>query len=184
MLPSGVFSENYEQDKAILRTRLRWSWFFILLLLLALGPLIIPEAYLGALCLMSIFLIAVLGLQILVGYCGQINLGQSSFMGVGGIIGCWAAMKFNLSIEPTLIIGGLASAVYGLIFALPAIRLKGYYLALTTLAAQFIFHFVFTRVPSDFFFGTYGGFPVKSLSLLTGTTLNSPNSIYFYFLCI
>jgi len=133
---------------------------------------------------MGVFMVAVLGLQILVGYCGQMNLGQSAFMGVGGLMGCLAAMRFNLPVEAALIIGGLAGSVYGLIFAIPAIRVKGYYLALTTLAAQLIFNFVFTRLPKEFFLGTYGGFPVSSPRLLIGIQLTSPASMYYLILVV
>lgn len=179
MLPCGVFAESYEKDKALIRTRWQWCWLIGFLVLLALLPAILSEALLGPISLLGIFLIAVVGLQILTGYCGQVNLGQSSFMGVGGLMGCLAAMRLGLSIVPSLIIGGLAGAVYGLIFAIPAIRVKGFYLSLTTLVAQFVFTFIFTRVPREFFLGTYGGFPVDSPSLITGQTLTSPRSIYY-----
>ena len=179
MLPCGIFAESYEKDKALIQTRGQWYWLIGFLVLLALLPAILSEALLGPISLLGIFLIAVVGLQILTGYCGQVNLGQSSFMGVGGLMGCLAAMRFGLPVEPTLIIGGLAGAAYGLIFAIPAIRVKGFYLALTTLVAQFVFTFLFTRVPRDFFLGNYGGFPVDSPSLITGQTLTSPQSIYY-----
>jgi branched-chain amino acid transport system permease protein len=184
MLPSGTFPEKYEQDKAIIRTRLQWGLFLGFLVLLAFVPVLVSDATLGMLSLMGIFMVVVLGLQILVGYCGQINLGQSSFMGVGGLMGCLAAMRLNLPVEAALIIGGLAGAVYGLIFAIPAIRVKGFYLALTTMAAQLIFHFIFTRVPKEFFLGTYGGFPVASPTLLTGMQLTSPGSMYYLVLVV
>ncbi len=183
MLPCGTYSENYKQDKAFVRTRLQWGLLLAFLVLLAFVPVFVPEEWIGALCLIGILTIAVLGLQILVGYCGQINLGQSSFMGVGGLLGCLAAMRLGLSVEPSLIIGGLAAACYGLIFAIPAVRVKGMYLALTTLAAQFVFHFVFTRIPREFFLGNWGGFPVASPKLLTGTVLASAASMYYLIIC-
>ncbi len=184
MLPSGTFPENYEQDKAIIRTRLQWGLFVSFLVLLGFVPVLVSDATLGILSLMGIFMVAVIGLQILVGYCGQINLGQSSFMGVGGLLGCLVAVRLNLPVEAALIIGGLAGAVYGLIFAVPAIRVKGYYLALTTMAAQLIFHFIFTRVPQEVYLGTYGGFPVTPPKLITGAQLTSPASMYYLILVV
>jgi len=179
MLPAGVLTESYSQDKAIIRTKFRWCAFFGFLLFLAFLPTFISRAWLGAISLTAIYLIAVLGLQVVVGFCGQINLGQSAFMGVGGIIGCVAATKYHVPFEISLLIGGAAATVFGLFFALPAVRVKGFYLALTTLAAQFVFDFIFVRIPPEFFGGLYGGLHVDSITLLTGHTVTSHEATYY-----
>jgi len=179
MLPSGTITEKYEQDKAIIRTRLQWGLFAGLFILLFALPFFMPLGWLGALNLACIYLIAVLGLQIITGYCGQINIAQSAFMGVGGLLGATAATRLNLPFEAAIIIGGLAATVYGVIFALPAIRVKGFYLAVTTLAAQFIFEFIFVHIPPEFFGGLHGGLHVGEIRLLTGTTISSHTELYY-----
>jgi len=184
MLPAGLLTEKYEQDKAIVRTKFQWGIFLVFLVFLVALPFILPQSWLSPLCLFFVMLVSALGLQIVVGYCGQINLGQSSFMGVGGILGCLAATKYNVPFELSLLIGGFASMIYGLIFALPAVRVKGFYLALTTLAAQFVFDFIFVRIPPEFFEGLYGGLYVEPISLLNTFPITSPTGIYFVMLAV
>lgn len=184
MLPAGLMNETYSQDKALIRTKFRWCLFLSFLALLVIMPFLAPKAWLGALTLTFIYVIAVLGLQIVVGFCGQINLGQSAFMGVGGILGCLAATKYHVPFEFSLIIGGLASTVFGLLFSLPAMRVKGFYLALTTLAAQFAFDFVFVRIPPEFFGGVYGGLHVDKITFITGTTVTSHRGMYYVMMVI
>jgi len=179
MLPSGTYAESYGQDKGLMRTKTQLGWLIFLFVLLGVLPLIIPAAWVTFFCLMFIYLIAVLGLQIVTGYCGQVNLGQAAFMGVGGLIGCAVAMKSNLPFEAALIIGGLAAATYGLIFALPAVRVKGFYLCLTTIAAQFIFLFIMTHIPEEFFGGEFGAVRVEKITTAWGMTITSDAGRYY-----
>jgi len=179
MLPSGTFVEKYEQDKAIFRTRFQWVAFITFIVLLFCVPFFITTEWVEFITLTGITVIAVLGLQILTGYTGQINLGNSAFMGVGAFIGCLTSVKFGLSVEPALIVGGLAASIFGLIFAIPAGRVKGFYLALTTLAAQFIFYFIFSHIPGDWLTGITGVLDVGVPRLLTGTELTSVSSKYY-----
>jgi len=178
MLPAGTFSETYEQDKAFIRTRLQWGLFVFFLGLVFTLPLFVPSTMLGMVNLMGIFMVAAFGLQIVTGYAGLINLGQSALMGVGGFTGCLASMTLNTPIWLSLIIGALAACVYGLIFAIPAVRIKGFYLAVTTLAAQLIFAFIGNRIPREWFLGTSGGFRVTSPSFM-GIQVSSEASYYY-----
>ncbi|MFN8376701.1 MAG: branched-chain amino acid ABC transporter permease, partial [Anaerolineae bacterium] len=160
--PSGVFDTNYAQDIALNRTRLDKFWAyggFVFLLLLPLvtaaGPLglsIIPQSWIGITNRIAIFTIAVQGLNILVGYTGQISLGHAAFMAVGAYSAALMTAGFTLgegafTFPPlpfwlALPLAALFTGVIGLLFGLPSLRVKGFYLAMATLAAQFIIPWV------------------------------------------
>ncbi|PIU55843.1 MAG: branched-chain amino acid ABC transporter permease, partial [Chloroflexi bacterium CG07_land_8_20_14_0_80_51_10] len=138
-LPAGTLSESYDVDVAIVRTRLQWGLSVIGLALLFILPLFISsDRSLILLNTIGITIITVHGLNILTGYCGQINLGQVGFMAVGGYTSAILAIQFGLPFWVCLPLAGLTAALVGVIFGLPALRVKGFYLALATLAAQFI----------------------------------------------
>lgn len=150
--PSGVFDTSYAQDIAINRTRTdKWisNGLFILLLLIPLltieGPLglnIIPQLWIGTIIRIAIFIIAVQGLNILVGYTGQISLGHAAFMAVGAYSSAILARNLGMSFWVALPLSALFTGGIGLIFGLPSLRVKGFYLAMATLAAQFIIPWV------------------------------------------
>lgn len=162
MLPCGTYPRKYKEDKAIVRTRLQWLLFILFLILLFTAPLFLSTRYVGMLNMAAIVLIAVVGLQLTAGYCGQMNLGQSAFMGMGAYVTAALASHFHLPFWLALPIGGIGAALFGAIFGLPAVRVKGFYLALTTLAATFIFGFVMKRLPG---FGGEGGMAVPAATL-------------------
>lgn len=146
--PSGVFDTSYAQDFSLNRTRfdrILSNGLFILLLLLPLltiqGPLglnIIPQSFIGVIIRIAIFAISVQGLNILVGYTGQISLGHAAFMAVGAYSSAIMARELGMNFFIALPLSALFTGVVGLIFGLPSLRVKGFYLAMATLAAQFI----------------------------------------------
>jgi branched-chain amino acid transport system permease protein len=146
--PSGVFDVSYAQDIALNRTRgdkIISNGLLVAVLLLPLlsleGPLglnIIPQAWLGLLVRIAIYIIAVQGLNILVGYTGQISLGHAAFVGVGAYTGAVLARELGFSFWTALPAAALFTGLVGLLFGLPSLRVKGFYLAMATLAAQFI----------------------------------------------
>ena len=146
--PAGVFDTRYEQDFALNRTRNERALSiggFLLLLLLPLissaGPLglsIFPLHWVGTINNIAILTIAVQGLNILIGYCGQISFGQAAFMAVGGYTSAVLGIEFGLSFWLAVPISALFTGCIGIVFGLPALRVKGFYLAMSTLAAQFI----------------------------------------------
>lgn len=146
--PSGIFDTVYEQDISLNRTRTdKWlaNGLFLLALLIPLltiqGPLglnILPQSVVGVINRIAIFAIAVQGLNILVGYTGQISLGHAAFMAVGGYAGAIFARDLGLNFFLALPLAALFTGVVGLVFGLPSLRVKGFYLAMATLAAQFI----------------------------------------------
>lgn len=158
--PAGIFDTSYEQDMSLQRTlgdRLRSYGIFIILLIVPLlsrhGPLgldIVPPYLISTIITIAIFVIAAQGLNILIGYTGQISLGHAAFMAVGAYSGALLVKGFSmpigegfLTIPPlpfwlALPLAALFTGVVGLIFGLPSLRVKGFYLAMATLAAQFI----------------------------------------------
>lgn len=144
-MESGVFFTDYRADMALRRKPLEK----LRLALFAGGVVIFPflaDAYwLNLANQVAIATVGALGLNILVGYTGQISLGQGAFMAVGaystGILTARLGVPFGISI----LLGGLLTAAVGLVFGLPSLRLKGLYLAIATLAAQQIVEWVVTH---------------------------------------
>ncbi|TBR30323.1 MAG: branched-chain amino acid ABC transporter permease [Reyranella sp.] len=152
------------------------------MLLLILGPWYFSPRMLAIMNTSMIMAVAVLGLQINLGYAGQVNLGQAAFMGVGayasGVLANFSGLGFILVIP----LAGLASAVFGYLFGVVAARIKGFYLALTTLAAQFVFHFVVINLPSEWAGGAKG--LALAPASLFGFQFNSESSLYLLNLAV
>jgi branched-chain amino acid transport system permease protein len=136
--PCGTYDESYAKDMAIVRTRLQWIILVVGLIFLLSLPLFLGGRWLNLLNLIGISLIAVHGLNILTGYCGQISLGQAAFMAVGAYTSGVLTAKLGFPFWVALPCAALSAGVVGLIFGLPSLRVKGFYLAMATLAAQFI----------------------------------------------
>jgi branched-chain amino acid transport system permease protein len=146
--PAGVFDVTYGQDIALNRTRadkLISNGLFLLLLLIPLltkeGPFgldIIGQVWVGIIMRIGIFVIAVQGLNILTGYTGQISLGHAAFMAVGAYSAALFAREWGFSFWVAVPLAALFTGLVGLVFGLPSLRVKGFYLAMATLAAQFM----------------------------------------------
>lgn len=145
-LPAGTFNTNYRKDMAIVRTKMHWSFLAGFLIFVFTFPLYSPAYWLSLSILIGITLIAVLGLQILTGMCGQASLGQAAFMGVGAYVTAILTTKLGWSCWAALPCAGIAAALTGLIFGLSALRVKEFYLLVATIAAQFIFIWVVLRL--------------------------------------
>ena len=173
----GSFSETYSNDMALIRTR--WQWLALVLLLTALVcyPLVVSSGWIRFATITGITIISVLGLQILVGLTGQVSVGQSAFMGIGAYFAAIAAMKFHLPFPVPLLVGAAGAAIVGVMFGLPAARIKGFYLALTTLAAQFVFQFTIVRLPESWFGGS-AGISVAP-PVIFGMQINTTTGFYF-----
>jgi branched-chain amino acid transport system permease protein len=138
MLPGGVFNQTYAKDVAILRTRTQWLILAAALAFMALVPLFANDYWLGWLTKLFITIITVLGLHVLTGLCGQFSIGHAAFVGVGAYTVAILTTKYGVSGWLCLPISALVTGLVGLLFALPCFRLKGFYLAVSTLAASFI----------------------------------------------
>jgi branched-chain amino acid transport system permease protein len=136
--PCGTFDTTYKQDIAIIRTPLRWSLVFISLGVLLLIPVFGSYYMVSVLNSIAITIILVLGLQIVSGFCGQISFGQAAFMAVGAYISAILTTKVGFSFWVTLPLAGFLTGIFGLIGGAPSLRIKGFYLAIATLAIHFV----------------------------------------------
>jgi branched-chain amino acid transport system permease protein len=154
--PAGIFDVRYEQDMAVVRTGPQWGVLIGFLILLATLPLFAGSYFLSFMILTGISLIAVLGLNILTGYAGQISIGHQAFVAVGAYTTAVLMDSFHWNFWATLPLAGLAAAGVGVLFGLPSFRLKMLYLAMSTLAAQFIIIAFFNHAFPDYFHAVSG----------------------------
>jgi len=178
-LPAGVFAQTYDEDQALVRTRPQWYWFVALMIFLSILPYFGGGRVIGMMNTIWITLIAVVGLQINVGYAGQVNLGQSAFMGVGAYAAGALTFHFDLPIWITIPAAGISAALFGAMFGLAAVRVKGFYLALTTIAAQYVFAFAMLKLPKRWF-GQIEGLRLDPVSLLG---FEFDTDVRIYYLC-
>lgn len=137
-LPSGIFQESYAQDMAIFRTKTHWVLLLVFLAMLFTLPVYTSDRVLTITTIIGISIISVLGLNILTGYCGQISLGHAGFMAVGGYVSAILTAKLGWSFWAALPCAGLSAGLTGIIFGLPSLKIKGFYLIMATVAAHFI----------------------------------------------
>lgn len=141
-LPCRTFNETYEQDMAVFRTRLQW---LLLAVGIALGlcvPLVTGTYMLTIVITAMTIIIAALGIQLLTGYCGQISVGHSAFVAVGAYASALLVSQAGLSFWIAVPLAGIVAGLIGLMVGLTSIRLQGFYLIISTLAAQFIIMYV------------------------------------------
>ena len=146
---AGQFKTSYGADQALFPLREdRYFVVFCLLIAFFVVPFFLTEYRTNALILpFLIHALAALGLNILVGYCGQISLGTGAFMAVGAYCSYKLMVAFpGLDYGIIVLISGLVTALVGTVFGLPSLRVKGFYLAVATLAAQFFLIWLFNKV--------------------------------------
>ncbi len=144
-LPCGIRNLTYAQDMAIVRTKTQWGMLLGLLVVVFTAPLYLSNYWLGVFNLIGITIIAATGLNILTGYCGQLSIGHAGFIAVGAYTSAILTTRFEMPFLVGLICAGLMAGVIGIIFGLPSIRVKGFYLAITTIAAQFIIMWIINQ---------------------------------------
>jgi branched-chain amino acid transport system permease protein len=146
---NGQFKTTYKSDQQLLPiTQDRFFvWGVVALAFLAVPLLASDYMFRAVIVPFLILTIAAIGLNILVGYCGQISLGHAAFMSVGAYAAYNLVIHFpGLNFLLVLILAGLIAALVGIVFGVPSLRIKGLYLAVATLAAQFFIDWVFARV--------------------------------------
>lgn len=141
----GDAVSTYTADEAIFRTNTQRFWMVILLAALISFPFITSPYLLFLACLVGITVISATGLNILVGLTGLISLGHGGFMGVGAYTAVWLANTYGMSLALSMPLAGLLTAVVGIFVGLPSLRVKGLYLAIATMAASVILHFIFVH---------------------------------------
>ena len=183
---NGQFKTSYRADQQIfpiLQDRLA------VLLLLAVAFIVVPALasdyfFRAILIPFLIMALAALGVNILVGYCGQISLGSGAFMAVGA----YGAYNFfvripGMPLVPAILLGGLCATLFGILFGLPSLRVKGLYLAVATLAAQFFSDWMFLRIKWLVNDSPSGSVSVNNLQVF-GMPIESATSKYWFCLAI
>ena len=181
---NGQFKTSYRADQQIFPiTQDRVAIGLMLAFAFLVVPMLATDYfYLAILIPLTIMSLAALGVNILVGYCGQISLGSGAFMAVGA----YGAYNFvaripDMPLIPALILGGLCATFFGILFGLPSLRVKGLYLAVATLAAQFFSDWMFLRINWFTNNSSSGSVSVNNLEVL-GFSIQSAQSKYL--LCL
>ena len=181
MRACGVFFETHTQEAALLQTVPQRAVFAAFALACIAAPALVGAHALGVITMMLITLVAVLGLQITTGMAGQLSLGQSAFVGVGAFVAAKLAAS-DIPLPLVLAASGLVAGASSIVFGLPSVRVKGFYLALTTLAAQVMFPILIIRLPTSWFGGA-NGLPVDP-PVLFGLRFADPAAVYFLCLAV
>ena len=148
MLPCGTHTRRYEDDVAVVRTRLQWGLLIAFLALLFTLPLWGPSYLVTQGIFIGIDLLAVIGLFLVTGLCGQISLGQAAFMMVGAYAQALLMGKVGLPFMVALPLSGIITGLVGAVVGLPSLRVKELYLVLATFAGHFLITFAVLRLPS------------------------------------
>jgi branched-chain amino acid transport system permease protein len=137
-LPSGTFNQSYAQDVAIFRTKTHWVMLIAFLIFLFTCPLYSSDRILTVMTVIGITVISVHGLSILTGYCNQISIGHAGFMAVGAYTSGILTATLGWSFWAALPCAALMAGIVGILFGLPSLKIKGFYLIMATIAAHFI----------------------------------------------
>jgi branched-chain amino acid transport system permease protein len=175
--PAGDFDTGYAQDMATIRQPWQWALLFAFILALFTLPMYASQSLVSLVNRIGITIVAVQGLSILTGYTGQISLGQAAFMTTGGYISALLVNELGWSFLISLPLAALGAGLIGLVFGLPSLRVKGFYLAMSTLAAQFIIPW-FTRNAFPEILNGAQGLNVQ-VPVLFGIEFNTPQR-YIY----
>ncbi len=177
----GDFRETYREDMAIFETNFARGLLVLFLLALSLAPAFVSFFWMDVLNRILIAVIAATGLNILTGFTGQISLGNAAFLAVGAYSTAFFAGRMGLPFLLVIPLAGLTSALVGMVFGVPSLRLKGLYLAVATLAAHFVVEF--TASHWDGVTGGVNGISVPAAKL-GGFELNGDRRLFYLILPI
>jgi branched-chain amino acid transport system permease protein len=144
-MPAGLYHENYRTDERIFQTWFVRVWLVAFLIGCAVLPVFASKYMISIMIEVGIAIIACHGLNILTGFTGQISLGHAAFMGVGAYTCSILVGQAGVPFIAALAFAGAMAALIGMIFGIPSLRLRGLYLAMATIAAQFIIEFTIRR---------------------------------------
>ncbi|WP_170382217.1 branched-chain amino acid ABC transporter permease [Ruegeria atlantica] len=175
---AGDFKTSYVDDNQTFPIKFdRYRYYVVLAVAFGIIPFLINDYWANALLLpFLIYAIAAIGLNILVGYCGQVSLGTGGFMAVGAYA-CYKLMTAfpDVSMFIHVILAGGITAIVGVLFGLPSLRIKGFYLAVATLAAQFFLVWLFNRVPWFYNYSASGQINAPERDVF-GIIITGPNA--------
>ncbi len=174
------FRTRYEQDLRLFKDNGQKFWYGLLVTVLLLAPWLLPDYFISQLVFIWIYSVVGLGLMLLVGYTGQISMGHAAFLAMGAYTEAYLQAKdwpFVLSLASAAIVAGLTGVVVGL----PALRVRGMYLAIATLAFGFIVEEAMTR--ADGITGGSSGMNLGSLEIF-GVPIDSERRFYYVSLAV
>jgi len=174
--PCGDFRTSYRSDMSMFEDKK--SFYFTLggIIFLCFSPLFLDSYLISLLIIIGYYAIAALGLNILVGFTGQISVGHAVFFGFGAFASAWLNNNFTIPVFFAIPFAALLTAFVGLLFGIPAARVKGLYLAIATLAAQFIMEDFFSR--AAWFTGGVDGASAEPLKI--ANIFFDSDAKYFY----
>ena len=167
--------QTYQADEALFDTRVQRLWLLFLAAALALFPFVADAYWLYLACLVAINVASATGLNILTGYTGLVSLGQAAFMGLGAYTVAVLEQRLGTPALLNLLAAGVVAMLGGLVVGVPSLRVKGLYLAISTIAASFIAHFIFAN---GSFTGGTAGLQVPPARLF-GVDLDTSFRIYW-----
>ncbi|WP_334135414.1 branched-chain amino acid ABC transporter permease [Tepidimonas sp.] len=179
---NGQFKTSYREDQQIFPiAQDRWAILALVAFAFVGVPLLADEYLFRAILIPFLILsLAAIGVNLLVGYCGQISLGSGAFMAVGAYMAYNALTRIEgMPLVVALLIGGLCATVVGVFFGIPSLRVKGLYLAVATLAAQFFCDWAFLRIGWFTNYTPSGSVSVSNLSVL-GWRIDTPEEKYLF----
>ena len=183
---AGQFKTTYAADQQIFPiVQDRIGVITVLLIAFVVVPLVADQYWLGAILTpFLVFALAALGLNILTGYAGQLSLGTAAFMAVGAVMAYNSELRIpGMPILGSFILGGLCAAAVGIVFGLPSLRIKGFYLAVATLACQFFVLWALQRVGWFSNYSSSGVIAAQKIKIL-GYVLDSPQAKYLVTLSV
>jgi len=177
----GVLKTSYQADMALYPLPIaRWAVAAVAVLFFVVIPLTLHEYYLSVANLVWIAVIGALGLNILVGYTGQVSIGHGAFMSVGAYTAANLANRLGSPWPVNLLAGGLMAALIGAIVGIPSLRIKGLYLAIATLAGQLIIEWTINHV--TFISGGVQASIEVARPRLGPVVLDSQRAMYYFLL--
>ena len=185
---AGDFKTSYQSDQATFPIKFdRWFFWAVVAFAFLAVPFMVNDYWEKAVFVpFFIFALAALGLNILTGYCGQVSLGTGGFMAVGAYA-CYKLMTGfpDLNIAVIVVLAGGITAAVGILFGLPSLRIKGFYLAVATLASQFFLVWLFNKVPWFYNYSATGQITAPE-RLFFGYPVTGPNSspMITYLFCL
>ena len=180
---SGYYKTTYQADMALFPIPIgKYAVAALAVLFFVVCPLVLEEYTLSIVNICAIAVVGALGLNILLGYAGQLSVGHAAFMSVGAYTAANLATKLDAPFWLTIPAGGAMAALIGMIVGLPSLRVKGIYLAIATLAAQFIIEWTLNHTPA------ISGGVQASIEMprptFFGKTLQTQAEMYFFILPI
>ncbi len=179
---NGQFKTTYRADQQIFPiAQDRWGVLALIAFAIVGVPLLADDYMLMAILVPFLILsLAALGVNILVGYCGQISLGSGGFMAVGAYAAYNTYVRIDgMPLIVALLSGGFFATLVGIVFGVPSLRVKGLYLAVATLAAQFFCDWAFLRINWFTNNSSSGSVAVSNLGVM-GWSINTPASKYLF----